>query len=182
MAAAARAGEASCFPNASRGLLALADGDTNGAPVHIDCIAKGGLDTWLGAQSEPVRAWVAATQFTGKDGEVCVVPSPSGGIERVACGVEDPADVWAYAGLPSKLPPGVYSVSGGAAAASSAALGWILGSYSFDRYKSAKKDSSGPKARLMWPEGSDRAAVSALAEGFFLARDMITTPAEDMGE
>lgn len=35
--------------------------------------------------------------------------------------------------------------------------------------------------QLVWPEGADQAAVSALAEGIFLARDLVTTPAEDLG-
>jgi leucyl aminopeptidase len=91
--------------------------------------------------------------------------------------------------IPSKLPPGTYSLTG-AINANSAALGWALGTYSFDRYKSKKEDKEGdaaqsaegssPKVTLTWPEGADRSVVSALAQGFFLARDMVTTPAEDM--
>ncbi len=34
--------------------------------------------------------------------------------------------------------------------------------------------------QLVWPEGADRAVVSALAEAIFLCRDLVTTPAEDL--
>jgi len=52
----------------------------------------------------------------------------------------------------------------------------MLGTYGFARYKQAK-----PKPKLVLPEGIDGAAVSRIAEAVFLARDLINTPANDMG-
>jgi leucyl aminopeptidase len=52
-----------------------------------------------------------------------------------------------------------------------------MGSYSFDRYKK-KKDR---KTRLVVPAGVDGEEVSRIAENLFLARDLINTPANDMG-
>ncbi len=185
----ARPGQSVCFPRAaSSGVQALVEPSSNVTATTIECISKVSFDSWLKDQSTNANAWVTATQFKGKDGEICVIPSSEGGIDRVICGVDNPEELWAYAGLPSKLPPGTYTLTG-AVNANSAALGWALGTYSFDRYKSKKEDSSngsstsasdGPKASLIWPEGADRTVVSALAQGFFLARDMVTTPAEDM--
>jgi len=57
------------------------------------------------------------------------------------------------------------------------ALGWLLGSYQYTSYKRAPR---GP-ATLVAPEGIDAPRVEALAEGMRLARDLINTPAEDMG-
>lgn len=177
----ARSGEASCFPNTSRSLSGLTEGPDDAVVTPIQCIGKDGLDQWLSSQPGAVASWVAATQFKGKDGEVCTVPSPEGGIQCVLLGVEDPADLWAYSGLPSKLTPGTYKLTG-AFDATSAALGWALGTYSFDRYKSKKAEDKkeNKPVGLVWPDGSDSATVTALAEAIFLARDMITTPAEDM--
>ncbi|MFP6685902.1 MAG: leucyl aminopeptidase family protein, partial [Polyangiaceae bacterium] len=56
-------------------------------------------------------------------------------------------------------------------------LGWALGSYVFDRYKKSKKTF----ARLLWPDGVDQARVTATRDATFLVRDLINTPAEDMG-
>ncbi|KAG2429943.1 hypothetical protein HYH02_013894 [Chlamydomonas schloesseri] len=91
-----------------------------------------------------------------------------------------------------------------AAVADRAALGFLLGHYAFERYKglasgpgaTATADSAGAatasgaavesgepeaKARLVWPAGCNRTHVTALARGFVWARDLITTPAEDLG-
>ncbi|MGD9650711.1 MAG: M17 family metallopeptidase, partial [Dongiaceae bacterium] len=57
------------------------------------------------------------------------------------------------------------------------ALGWALAQYQFDRYKK----STPRRAKLAWPKGVDRAKITALAESIFMARDLINTPANDMG-
>src|SRR5260370_28700013 len=67
---------------------------------------------------------------------------------------------------------------GEAAEASHVALGWALGTYAFTRYRAQKKSSG---ARLVWPEGADRGLVERLAGAIFLARDLVNTPASDMG-
>ena len=185
MASSARPGQSVCLPRAtSCSVQSLIDATASDAVIAIECVGKDGLTTWLGTQSDATSAWIAATQFKGNDGEVCVIPSPTGGIERVVCGIEDPEDLWAYAGLPSKLPSGVYSLSG-ACSPNAAALGWVLGTYSFDRYKTKKQEEAAAgiaplKAVLTWPTDADRSVITALAQGYFLARDMVTTPAEDM--
>jgi leucyl aminopeptidase len=61
--------------------------------------------------------------------------------------------------------------------AARAALGWALACYRFTRYKPAK----GSLPCCAWPEGADREAVTRQAEAIALARDMVNTPAEDMG-
>jgi leucyl aminopeptidase len=57
------------------------------------------------------------------------------------------------------------------------ALGWAFGSYAFTRYKKPKR----LPAKLVWPAQADRNEVEHVAEGVFLARDLINTPAEDIG-
>ena len=58
------------------------------------------------------------------------------------------------------------------------ALGWALGTYSFDLYRKKKKEGA---ARLVWPKGADRGLVERLAGAVCLARDLINTPASDLG-
>jgi hypothetical protein len=62
-------------------------------------------------------------------------------------------------------------------------LGARPGSYSYDRYKSKKDDGDGDggKALLSWPQGSDEALVTTTIEAVYLCRDLVTTPAEDLG-
>jgi len=56
-------------------------------------------------------------------------------------------------------------------------LGWLLAGYRFDRYA----PSPAPKAMLHCPEGVDSAHLEAIAQGEALTRDLINTPASDMG-
>jgi leucyl aminopeptidase len=58
-----------------------------------------------------------------------------------------------------------------------AALGWLLAQYRFDRYHAAKR----PGTRLKAPMGCDAARIEAIAAGECLTRDLINTPASDLG-
>ena len=62
-------------------------------------------------------------------------------------------------------------------AATQAAIGWGLGTYAFDRYKQRDKAF----ATLVWPEQADRDHALRTIEAVFLARDLINTPANDLG-
>jgi leucyl aminopeptidase len=88
--------------------------------------------------------------------------------------------MWALAGLPESLPEGTYRLDGVPEGGDPTriALGWALGGYAFTRYREKK---SGGGARLAWPEGADRDEVERLAGAIFLARDLVNTPASDMG-
>jgi leucyl aminopeptidase len=157
--------------------------------TEIYFISGGDVEGWKESLSGRELGWVKATGFSGNEGDLLLMPSENGGVAYVLAVIDDATDLWGYAGLQAKLPPGTYytttlkaSHEGATLPAPDAlALGWILGSYSFDRYKSKKSDTiEAKKVRLVWPDVSDETAIIAMAEGIFLARDMISTPAEDM--
>jgi leucyl aminopeptidase len=75
------------------------------------------------------------------------------------------------------LPAGIYRFANEAHDTRLAALAFALGSYKFTRYR--KADANG--AQLAIPDGLDGADLSRIAEGVTLARDLINTPANDMG-
>jgi leucyl aminopeptidase len=54
-----------------------------------------------------------------------------------------------------------------------------MGHYKFSRYK--QKDASHPGVKLVWPKGADQGHVVRQMRGLWLARDLINTPANDMG-
>jgi leucyl aminopeptidase len=93
---------------------------------------------------------------------------------------EDEAAMWALAGLSETLPEGNYRLERGPEGGDPTriALGWALGTYAFTLYREKKKES---QARLVWPEGADRGLAERLANGICLARDLINTPANDLG-
>ncbi len=135
------------------------------------------LKTWLAEQPPEIGAWVQSTGFAAKAGSVCPVPGKDGKIGRILCGRdEDTPDIWCIAALPERLPAGDYVLDSGADPAQ-AALGWMLGAYRFDRYKTAEKAK---RPVLGLPDNIDRERLTATVEAAFLARDLINTPAEDM--
>jgi leucyl aminopeptidase len=153
-------------------------------------LAADQLKSWLAsqppAQRSSVAAWVDSLRFTAKAGTHCLLPGADGALARVLAGV-DPADgPYAYASLPAALPLGRYRLeptegSGDrhqdpSQQANHAALGWALGSYAFGRYRKARGFAS-----LAWPKGADRGAVGRTAQAVRLVRDLINTPAGDMG-
>ncbi len=96
-----------------------------------------------------------------------------------ALGVGEGQDIFAAAGLAEKLPEGLYRLGEvpPSLGEANAVLAWLLGTYRFTRYKPSKKKAP----RLLLPTGVDGEEISRIAEAVFLARDLINTPANDMG-
>ena len=137
------------------------------------------LEGWLAGQPPRAAAWVKATRFTAKPGSVCLLPGADGALERALAGIDPDDGPWAYGGLPAALPEGTYRLDPAPepAQAERAALGWALGSYEFTRYRKPQRGF----ATLVWPKGANRAAIARAAEATWLVRDLVNTPAGDMG-
>ena len=157
--------------------------------VPLVPVRRSGHGRWLAARGDRERRWLRATGFGARSGEISLLAGADGGLERVFLGLPgadrgapapvDDGALWAFAGCPGALPPGRYRLEGGAGAGlgTEAALGWALGGYRFDRYR----EQAPVRARLVWPGDADRAAVESAALATFLVRDLINTPAGDMG-
>ncbi len=150
------------------------------ATVPVVPIETAVFDAWLKKEPAESRAWVGSSGFAAKPGQISLVSGKQGKLSRVLLGVENHNGMWDYAGLPTALPAGSYRIDArmGTAGATAAATGWALGCYRFDAYKSAK---AGKLPSLVWPARADRARATAMAEAISLVRDLINTPAEDMG-
>ena len=148
--------------------------------VPIVPIEKDVFDAWLADRPAGVRAWVESTGFKAAPRSLSLVAGEDGALASVLFGVEAHDDFWAYADLPGRLPAGSYRIDARMerAAATGAALGWALGCYAYDRY-AAKR--SAPVPALVWPAGADRAHVRSAAEATTTIRDLINTPASDLG-
>jgi leucyl aminopeptidase len=80
--------------------------------------------------------------------------------------------------LPAALPEGDYRFASALPDPELAALGFLGGSYRFTRYKST---NDAKEKRLVLPEGASKEEVLALAEALYFGRDLINTPANDLG-
>ena len=157
---------------------AFADPQAPSRPLHV--VSPEGLEAWLEAQPAPVAAWLRDAGFKAGWGEVALIPGE--GVAGAVIGLGTPAarrrlrfglaravavlpaGDWHFEGLPREL-------------ATEAALGWQLAQYRFDHYKPVSR--SLPQVKC--PAGACPLSVGAMAAGEWLTRDLINTPAADMG-
>jgi len=160
--------------------LSFAVDTSDAIPCHV--IAACDLDEWLAEQQSAVQNWVRVTGFTGALGGTCLVPGPDGALAMALAGYGTDAararGRFHLASAAAALPEGTYRLTGlPPKRAEEEALGWLLSGYAFDRYRA----QSGAKARLIAPEGVIAARLEVIAAGEALTRDLINTPAADMG-
>jgi leucyl aminopeptidase len=147
-------------------------------PVHA--LHESEVAGFLEGRQAFVRAFAATSEFKGKAGQALVVPNTEGAAERVLFGLgpEGRADAMSFRALPAKLPPGEYRIAQAPAAIpmDQIALAFALGAYKFDRYR--KNGGEPPRLAI---KDVDLAEVRQQAHACALARDMVNTPANDMG-
>ncbi len=161
----------------------LAPADAPALPLHL--VDGETLPAWLDAATPQHRAWVQASGFRPTLGAVLSLPDAGGGLAGALLGHGDAAararTRFGLARAATALAPGNWRLQGKLDPddADEAALGWLLAGYRFDRYR--KRSEPRPAARLCPPAGVDAARLEALAAAEFLTRDLINTPANDMG-
>jgi leucyl aminopeptidase len=158
-------------------LIAATDAAT---PIHL--LSRTAWDSLAPTLPDNVRTIVARAAFSGAAGDLALVPDSGGGLAGVYFGAGDTlaARAMPLRGLVAKLPAGDYRIADRAAGLDGGqiALAWLLGAYRFDRYKQGGERAS---ARLAAPDGADIGEASVIAAACALARDMVNTPANDMG-
>jgi leucyl aminopeptidase len=122
--------------------------------------------------------WAKANGFTGQRGRLLGLPGEGGTLGGYLFGLgkaEDrPALLLGQAA--ATLEPGKYRLAGSFGDPTLAALAFRLGAYRFDRYRKPRDPV------LLEPvEGADTGEVDRLADAAWLARDLINTPANDLG-
>lgn len=127
------------------------------------------------------RSFVKVQDFEAKAGSYCILPDAEGGLLGVLFGLdgEDAKSVnpFLVGKLPTLLPEGVYRFETEPPDPSLAALAWLLGSYSFNRYRKRPTKA----ARLVIPHGVDGDEVSRIANAVAASRDLVNTPTSDLG-
>jgi leucyl aminopeptidase len=151
------------------------------APVPIWFVAS---DTYAQVREQlgaAARRFAESAKFEPKPGHLLLLPAAEGALAGVLFGLEPPdkpdKDRFLPGRLPSLLPAGVYRFANAPHDTRLAALAFALGSYKFTRYRKTEPSA----AQLELPERVDGADLSRIAEGVALARDLINTPANDMG-
>ena len=157
--------------------------------------ADGAVPVWLVGEAEGIagaaglsdahKAWLTATGFKPTARRTALLPAADGGLAGVvlglgrgASGEPSGAAELLVGQLAQSLPPGRYRIAGEVAEPMLVAVAWGLGAYRFRRYKTGPAD---PVPQLVLPAGLDRDRVAAAVEAVWAGRDLINTPANDMG-
>ena len=145
--------------------------------ISIHLVNRDGLGDWLKQLSTSQRAALAAQKFDGGGYQTAIVPD--GESWFAVGGVADPDSLssWCMAKLAESLPAGTYRRAKGVPGP--AVHGWQTAQYVFDRYKRPERPV-GPRVLLTQDVGAIDGAI-AEAQAVCLVRDLVNTPAEDMG-
>lgn len=161
--------------------LRFADPLKDVIPLYV--LENSAVEAFLAKQPESVANWIVAHGFCGAIGTVVTIPDADGRVKMALAGYGSAKDRtrgrFHLAASAAKLPEGTYRIASGLpdSHAEVEALGWLLQGYRFERYKS----KGAAKAQLIAPENVDAARIEIIAAGEKLARDLINTPASDMG-
>jgi leucyl aminopeptidase len=150
--------------------------DTEARPLWT--VPKSRYQAWLAGQDEPIKAWLEGSGFEAKPGACALLPGPDGAPSAALVVLSEPTEPWDVAAAHARLPAGDWRLEPSEPGfdPSPAALGWALASYRFDRYR--KRED---KPRRLAIGQNEAAGAAALAESIYLARDLINTPAADLG-
>ena len=167
---------------------ALIEADTGQTARSIEIVDAGNFEDWLKGQPDSIRGLVTAQQFVGKADTYVLLPWPAGKNDdkavasdySVVAGVPDQErlDPWSLAKLGSSLPEGKYRLH--ETSAKGALFGWLISQHEFDRYKQLP-DRQGPSVLLVNDAIGQAEEAVRQAEATAMVRDMVNTPAADMG-
>jgi len=160
--------------------LRFAPTDSNAIPLwFVTAESWPALQTAIGPSA---ARYAAACGFEPKPGRLQLLPDGDGGVAGVLFGLAERdakgRDPLAAGRLAAALPPGVYRFANSPHEPELAALAFLLGLYRFERYRS---EPAQQQPQLVAPEGIDAARIETIARAVAAGRDLVNTPANDLG-
>jgi leucyl aminopeptidase len=153
--------------------------DDGGPATQLTLVTAAGFDAWIGGQSERTRAFVVAQGFKARPDQHALLPGDGTGDWSAVAGIEAEPAVFALAAAAGALPAGRYRITiGDGVHGAAPPLGWLLAQHRFDRYR--KGNAEAGRVLLTRDVGGIAEAVR-LAEATALVRDLVDTPASDLG-
>ncbi|MEL7032612.1 MAG: leucyl aminopeptidase family protein [Pseudomonadota bacterium] len=145
------------------------------APIYL--FSKDDWETSEGVPAD-LLAMASAQGFKGQNGQMVLTATADGTVSGVLFGIGDGTDALAVTALSAKIPAGTYQIARPAGYSNAQiANAWADGAYRFDRYLTEKAEPP----RLVVGEGADGTAQIRVAVAVDRLRDLVNTPAEDMG-
>ncbi|MDX1542038.1 MAG: leucyl aminopeptidase family protein, partial [Geminicoccaceae bacterium] len=147
----------------------------NPRPLHV--VRESAAERWLETAPERWRAWLDGINYKPRPAAGALLPAADGTPEAALLVVGEPASPYDVAAAYGRLPDGDWTIESPDLDLGVAALGWALAAYRFDRYRKLEP----VRRRLVVEDGQVLARANTIAHSVFLARDLINTPANDLG-
>ena len=152
-------------------------------PIPLWLLHDDEVESWLVERGRFVATWCAEQSFRGERHRVLLVPDEGGAAQFAVGGLgkrQEGLSLWHAAGFAERLPPRRFRLAQrwSAAEATQIALGFAYGAYRFERYRAPRAE---PAAVLEAPPNADADYVRRATDALTLARDLINTPANDLG-
>jgi leucyl aminopeptidase len=158
--------------------LFVADRGQKARLIHL--VDKESFKSWLKKRPAEDRSLLDAQRFDAKTAFAFAL-LPRGGDLEVVAAVKSANDLspWCLAKLAESLPEGTYRLADGEPG--KAALGWLLGQHRFDAYRSKKDEPERGPRLLVTSEAAKVVPALRQAEATSLVRDLVNTPAGNLG-
>ncbi len=154
-----------------------------GDAIALVPVTTASLKTVISKLDIRQRKWVEAIGFEATEASVAIIPGTEGNIDRVLVGTgataPSPADPWWLAAAAEQIHAGTYFIDADMdeQAMASAAFGWCMAQYQFDRYTAAKTI----KRTLVGLTKTAASVAKRYVAAAAMVRDLVNTPAEHMG-
>lgn len=146
--------------------------------IPIDLVSSSEFEQWHQDCSEATKAWVKLTKFRGKANQFFHLPDTNGKPSSVVAGIGDSPSKASLGLLSQKLGEGnFYLRDAKQDDVYSLALGWGMGAYTFDKYKTKASKSEKRATLFVDPQFTE---VQDEIDAVNLARDLINTGAGDL--
>ncbi|MCB1684035.1 MAG: leucyl aminopeptidase family protein [Pseudomonadales bacterium] len=143
-------------------------------PTPIQLVRTSDLSAWRESQSSAATAWLQRQQFKAEAGQFAWLPDSADQPASLVVGWDGKDNLSTLGGLPFLLPEGEYRIEQPLSALQ--LLGWGLGAYRFDRYRSGPREP----ARLLVPADQNADDLANTVAAVTLVRDLINLSAEDL--
>ncbi|HEX3347364.1 MAG TPA: leucyl aminopeptidase family protein [Acetobacteraceae bacterium] len=141
-------------------------------PIHA--VRPDALEQFLGGRESEQAAFVRSAGFAARAQELVLLPAQDG-VAGAVLGLGDDRSPYAFGDLAFRLPAGDWSIVPGDFDMEMAVLGFCLGGYRYQEFKSPPR----PAARVV--SGGALAGSLSQARAAYLVRDLINTPANLLG-
>jgi leucyl aminopeptidase len=145
----------------------------------IFAVTAGEWASWAEARPQSLRRLAAAADFKAQAGRLFLAPATDGAIERIVLGLGERGGPMLFGLAARDAPSGAYRLAQAPNDfdPSLIAIAWGLGAYAFARYKPRRKAAP----LLSLPDNAAHEEVERITRAVYLARDLVNTPANDMG-